>query len=403
MKKLLFVLLFSVDILIAGAQIPSCDGNRYKNPVFGSVDSIKDIQYGWNYTMNNVFQSLKLDFYEPEGDSVKKRPLIIFMHGGGFISGGKSDLAPLCNYYAIRGFTVASIDYRLIDVPILDSNVVIEGLIQAMGDAKAAIVFFERDACHGNQYRIDTNSVFVAGLSAGGMIASHAAYLDSTDNIPPYMLSLIYENGGFLGNSSPDSSFVPRIAGVINFSGALLQQDFISTGEPVLFSAHDIGDTIVPCMHGISHGNVSQIYLDGGCAMQEEANRKGLYNGIFLNQSNGHLAYLQYFPTADSVMQRSSDFLYNVICTTIVGVNQESFNRPEFSLYPNPSENSIHIDLSDDLIEGEHIQLFNSIGILMKEIDAEPNARIDVSGMPEGLYLVHLKNHPEKPLVFYKH
>lgn len=403
MKKLSLVLLFLVVILNAGGQIPSCDGNRYKNPVFGSVDSTKDILFGSNYTMNNVLQYLRLDFYEPTGDTVSKRPLIIFIHGGGFISGGKSEISQLCICFAVRGFAVASIDYRLIDVPILDSTVVIEGFVKAMSDAKAAVRFFAQDAATGNQYRTDTNNIFVSGISAGGIIASHAAYLDSTDNIPAYLLNLINENGGFSGNSSSDSSYISKITGVISYSGALLQRDFISAGEPAVFSVHDSGDTIVPCNHGLSGTNISPLFLDGGCAMQEEATIKGLYNGIFLNQSNGHVAYFTSFPLADTVVQRSADFLYNLFCNTMVEVPDESGDLSEIRLFPNPADNTIQIYLSNENIEGEHIQLYNSIGVLLKEIDAAPATRMDISDLPKGLYLVHLKKYPEKAKVFFKH
>jgi acetyl esterase/lipase len=86
MKKLFCVLLFLTVIFNAVAQIPSCDGNRYKNFVFGSGDSTMNVQYGQNYTMNNVLHDLIMDIYQPGADTALKRPLIIFIHGGGFVS-----------------------------------------------------------------------------------------------------------------------------------------------------------------------------------------------------------------------------------------------------------------------------------------------------------------------------
>lgn len=402
MKNRLLVLLFLTLILETSAQIPSCDGNRYKHPVFGSVDSIKDIQYGRNYTMNNVLQLLKMDVYEPEGDTVTKRPLIIFIHGGGFISGGKSDIRQLCIRFAYRGFVTATIDYRLIDVALVDSTVVVEGLVKAMSDAKAAVRFFTEDAAKGNIYKTDTNNIFISGLSAGGIIAAHVAFLDSTDNIPAYMLNLITENGGFAGNSSPDSTYMPKITGVINYSGALLRKDFISTGEPALFSVHDKGDTIVPCSHGTSHANFCPIFCDGSCAMQEEANFKGLYNGIFLNPSNGHLAYFYTMPLADTVIQRTADFLYGVVCNTIVEVSNKALPDDEIRVFPNPAENLIQVEFSDAQDKDDHMQLYSSIGVLLREVNAAPVMQIDLSDLPIGPYFIHLKNHPGQTRIFFK-
>lgn len=44
---------------------------------------------------------LKLDLYEPEGDKERERPLIIFIHGGGFKRGDKSNvkIVELCEYF----------------------------------------------------------------------------------------------------------------------------------------------------------------------------------------------------------------------------------------------------------------------------------------------------------------
>jgi len=72
MKNLFCALLFLPGILSVAAQIPSCDGNRYKNLFSKTVDSIINVQYGQNYTMNNVLQNLKMDIYQPGADTALK-------------------------------------------------------------------------------------------------------------------------------------------------------------------------------------------------------------------------------------------------------------------------------------------------------------------------------------------
>jgi hypothetical protein len=274
MKNLFFILVFFMKIMEMTAQIPSCDGNRYKHFVFGMADSVMNVQYGMNTTMNHVPQPLTLDIYQPHADSAEKRPLILFIHGGAFVAGDKQEARYLCILFARMGYVAATINYRLIDIPVVDSITVTDAIVKAMSDTKAAVRFFVEDANTQNLFRTDTNFIFLSGISAGGIIASHVAYLDTTDMIPSYLMDLINLNGGFKGNSSSNTSYATPIKGIINYSGALLRKEFISEGEPALFSVHDQSDTIVPCFHGLTLTAHCIVFCDGSCAMQEEATLK---------------------------------------------------------------------------------------------------------------------------------
>ena len=55
----------------------------------------------------------------------------------------------------------------------------------------------------------------------------------------------------------------------------------------------------------------------------------------------------------------------------------------------------------------EQIQIFNAMGMLMKEISltqpmANKTMQIDITDFPGGLYFVHMKNHPLQTLKFIK-
>ena len=60
-------------------------------------------------------QTLKLDVYQPHGDTVTKRPAIVWVHGGGFKTGTKTsgEIVDQANEFAKRGYLNVSIDYRL--------------------------------------------------------------------------------------------------------------------------------------------------------------------------------------------------------------------------------------------------------------------------------------------------
>src|SRR5579864_2404690 len=56
-------------------------------------------------------RSQMLDIYLPDVATTSSRPLMVWIHGGAWISGDKS--APPGMGLLLRGFTVASINYRL--------------------------------------------------------------------------------------------------------------------------------------------------------------------------------------------------------------------------------------------------------------------------------------------------
>jgi acetyl esterase/lipase len=100
--------------------------------------------------------ALALDLYIPAGPS--KPMLIVYVHGGAWRAGSKSDmpLGPLL----LRGFPVASVDYRLST----------EAPFPAQShDIKAAIRFLR---AKGKELGVDPTRIAIAGSSAGGHLAA---------------------------------------------------------------------------------------------------------------------------------------------------------------------------------------------------------------------------------------
>jgi acetyl esterase/lipase len=99
-----------------------------------------------------------LDVYYPEGTD-KPLPIIIDIHGGGWVYGDKEINKPYCLTLARAGFTVVNISYRLIpEVRFLD----------ALKDVFAALKWVENNI---GRYYGDLNNVFITGDSAGGHLA----------------------------------------------------------------------------------------------------------------------------------------------------------------------------------------------------------------------------------------
>lgn len=395
MKKFSIIALIFLTTSTAYSQHPTCDGNRYKNFVYSQIDSTIGVLFGHNYTINNVSTNLYMDIYEPNSDPVPKRPLIIYIHGGGFYQGTRQEGIGICSYFAYKGFVTATIDYRLIDnpQPTIDSIQVATGLVHAISDAKAAIRYFVEDAANTNNFKVDTNYIFVVGGSAGGVTASNLSYLDSIDNIPTYFLNIINNNGGFSGNSSSNLQHSTPVKGVINYSGALWRANWISPNEPPLFSVHETGDTMVNCNYGLSAAFNHPVYLYGSCMMHTQATSQGIYNSYYFINSNGHGNYFSTPIVVDTVLQRTSDFLYNIICSNITSVDDFSNTESTIKLFPNPTKERVYIELVkpiDDLLE---IMDITGRVLYQHHINAQI-IEIDVSNLSTGMYLLKLKNNP---------
>lgn len=107
-------------------------------------------------------QAEKLDLYLPNEGS-GPFPLIIEIHGGGFMLGDKSgDIAPMLEGLK-RGYAVASISYRLSGEAIFPA---------AVNDVKAAIKFLRANAA---KYRLKADRFATWGGSAGGNLSAMAA------------------------------------------------------------------------------------------------------------------------------------------------------------------------------------------------------------------------------------
>lgn len=135
-----------------------------KIPFPKGVVQIKDISYG-PHRRHNL-----MDIYYPEG--ADRCPIIVSVHGGGFVYGDKELYSRYCMDLAHRGFTVVNFNYRLaprwkFPAPLEDINNVMLWLSR-----------------HAKQYHADNQNIFMVGDSAGAQLASqYAAMLTN----PEYM------------------------------------------------------------------------------------------------------------------------------------------------------------------------------------------------------------------------
>lgn len=225
----LATLLLALGLLLASQASAE---KRYRDSVFEQITKKANLVYGVAPREDGAPQRLRLDLYQPKGDTVQRRPVVIWVHGGGFASGDKSDdaVAELARRFARKGYVTASINYRLLadqgcggqGAPSQDC---VQAALEATHDGQAAVRWFRR---HAGRYRIDKRRIGIGGTSAGAVVSCGAG-----------VLSAVPGSSGNPGYSSAVGSFV-------SISGGLPDGLFVDerTAPGILFASVD--DPVVP-------------------------------------------------------------------------------------------------------------------------------------------------------------
>ena len=108
--------------------------------------------------------TLRLDVFRRRDDAATKKPVLLFVHGGGWMIGNKEYQGlPLLNRFAARGWVGFSINYRLSPRATFPAHII---------DVKRAIAWVR---AHAAEYGGDPDCIVIAGNSAGAHLASLAA------------------------------------------------------------------------------------------------------------------------------------------------------------------------------------------------------------------------------------
>lgn len=122
------------------------------------IEEIKNIEY-----KNINGKSLQLDIYKPKNID-KAAPLLVFIHGGGWKGGQRSDYLVYLVAFAKKGYITATVSYRLLK----------DGPYPAcVEDISDAVRWFYNN---GGKYDYDPDRIALIGGSAGAHLALLAAY-----------------------------------------------------------------------------------------------------------------------------------------------------------------------------------------------------------------------------------
>jgi acetyl esterase/lipase len=157
-----------IAAVLTAVTLASTTGLASAGATSAATESQTAIQYG-----PEPFQVL--DLHMPDAAAFPgRRPLIMYVHAGGWVSGERTAVPEAAMAQVARGYALATIDYRLATVD--PDGRTISSFPGVIWDVKRAIRFAKSNA---KTWHIDPRRVVLMGASAGGHLA---AFVGATRN-----------------------------------------------------------------------------------------------------------------------------------------------------------------------------------------------------------------------------
>ncbi len=219
-------------------------------PQYPDVAVHRDLPY-----VTNGHPRQKLDLFVPKPKDAQKMPLLVWIHGGAWKEGDKSDNPALPAL--AEGCAVAGINYRFSQQAVFPAQI---------EDCKAAIRWLR---AHAAEYQIDPDRIGVWGISAGGHLAAllgtsgDVKGFDVGENLNissrvqcvvdwcgPTDFEEFAKFKGEIPTDTPDSPITALLGGRVSERLELARQanpiTYISKDDPPFLVMHGDQDHIVP-------------------------------------------------------------------------------------------------------------------------------------------------------------
>ena len=232
-----------------------------------NIEVFKDIVYK---QVDSV--SLKLDVYKLKTLKTAT-PALVFIHGGSWSKGNKSDYLPYLIDYANKGYVTVTISYRLSGIAPFPA---------AVQDVKCAVQWIR---AHSKEYMINPDKIAVIGGSAGGHLAMMLAYSDNSEFNSECSDSINYKVQAVVdlyGPADLTTEYARNRGECLHFLGKSYQEDpnvykvasprtYISSDDPPTLIFHGTIDSLVP----ISQSDSLHNWLDHAGVPNEYHKLKG--------------------------------------------------------------------------------------------------------------------------------
>jgi hypothetical protein len=315
-KFLRFSLFVLLTMIVFGANAQK----RYLDPVFTNVTVSNPTPVASNYTIMTWIaaalqgqpgkvreQPLVAQFYSPTGDTVKKRPLIIYVHTGNFFPfplngscGGTmtdSSNVEFATRLAKMGYVVAVINYRQGWLPTDPREPIrrfslINGAYRGVQDMSTYVRYFRRSVAElNNPHGIDPDKITLWGQGTGGYLSLAAAYL----NTYPEIFNTADKDKFFLQTSATTKTpmVIEAYNGNIDGTSAITRVDTNYTKITLL----PVGDTLCKPNHpGFSSDFALCVNMGGA-----------LGDSLWMNK--GEVPLISYHVKSDDFAPYFTDFL----------------------------------------------------------------------------------------------
>ena len=383
------------------------NAQRYLMPVFDSIVITDSIPYGSANNYLGASTTLAMDLYMPYGDTTTNRPLLVLAHGGSFIGGNKkaADIVKVCMEFAKRGYVCASIKYRLgvsTSNPLTLANEFANAVWRGTLDGRGAIRYFYKDASMGNNYKIDTNNIYVGGISAGGVLGLHVAYLDKPSEAGSANPSIDTASIGGVEGSSGNAGYSWKVKGVISLCGAIGTSTWMNDNKNIgIVSVHGTNDNTVPFKTDYFKAGVIPIaLLSGSYIVDSVAKANGNPSALKVFYGQDHVPFSLPTPTGiaymDTTIRFVADFLYKDIKripSNGSGLNNRYMDDLDLKVFPVPSNSSITIQFENNQNTNFAFELFDLNGKLLSSQSTISNTlQIERNNLMNGFYILKIKS-----------
>ena len=249
------------------------------------IEEIKDIEY-----KNVNGKSLQLDIYKPK-NLTEPAPLLVFVHGGGWKGGKRSDYLVYLLDYAKKGYITATVSYRL------KKDSIYPACVQDVSDATHWLF------SNAEKYGYDPDRIAMIGGSAGAHLVLMTTYdlkephiqLDSTYlNSPRHKIKAVVDIYGPVDMTTPYAQSQDLVTGFIGHSYSE-RPDLYWEASPAKYLHKDLPPTLI--FQGTSDNLLPQSQSD---TLKVRLDRLGVPNEYYK---------LPLWPHAMDVAQRPNQYM----------------------------------------------------------------------------------------------
>ena len=242
--------------------------------------------------------SLTTDIHIPKGEG--PFPILVYFHGGGWISGSPKSHRKICHRFAEAGFLVFNVDYAL-----APENPFPQGFDECCESLRWVVA-------NAAKYKGDSNRLSVGGDSAGGnLTAACAASLADDSEVDIKKILLIYGVFDFLSMGETSDVLADTDTDLMTemMIGSYLgvERDEAVFSDPRVSPIH-VSDKLPPAH--ILCGTLDGL-MAGSKILAEKLNSQGIENEEFYyeNMPHGFLHFEDFFPESRQAIDRMVAFL----------------------------------------------------------------------------------------------